>query len=276
MWCARAAATTSIDDQGASSDFDQVQLVSLNPADVTLGRLVNDLIITINATGETVTVLNHFLSNASGIEQLTFADGTTWNRTTIQDQSWLLGTPNAETLNGSGGDNTLDGRGGADLLKGGWGSDTYLYRAGDGNDTIQEEGLGQDVDKLKLIGLNASDVTLGRTGWDLFITVNATGETIRAINHFDLPHLGLEQIVFADGSSWDRTAIQANAWFRGTEGVDTITAPAAPRRSTGAAATTSCAAGRARTPISMASVPATTRSRKTAPARRSTRSSSSG
>ncbi|MEA2879899.1 MAG: hypothetical protein QOF14_5095, partial [Hyphomicrobiales bacterium] len=217
-----------IDDQGASNDFDQVQLVSLNPADVTLGRLVNDLIITINATGETVTVLNHFLSNASGIEQLTFADGTTWNRTAIQDQSWLLGTPGADTLNGSGGNNTLDGRGGADLLKGAGGSDTYLYRAGDGNDTIQEEGPGGDVDKLKLIGLNASDITLGRTGLDLFITVNATGETIRAINHFDGTFLGLEQIVFADGSSWDRTAIQANAWFRGTDDAETITGSNGP------------------------------------------------
>jgi len=211
-----------LDDEGATADFDQIQLVALNPADVTLGRLVNDLIITINATGETVTVLNHFLSNASGIEQLTFADGTTWNRQTIQDQAWLLGTPGADTLIGSSLGNTIDGRGGADLLKGEGGSDIYLYRSGDGNDTVQEQGNSPDVDKLQFIGLNASDIVVGRTGSDLYVTVNATGETIYVVAHFGHVNTGLEQLVFADGTSWDRNAIQANAWFRGTEAGETI------------------------------------------------------
>src|SRR5262249_19203279 len=122
------------------------------------------------------------------------------------------GTNAAETIVGTGVDDIFDGRGGNDLLQGGWGSDTYLYGVGSGNDTIQDVGLSQDVDQVKLVGLNAADVTLGRNGNDLFITIIATAEVLKVLDHFNGNTYGIEQLVFADGTSWDRATMQAQAW----------------------------------------------------------------
>jgi Ca2+-binding RTX toxin-like protein len=212
----------TIQDIGISSDTDKIKLVSLNPSDILLARTGDDLFVTINSSGETLKVLNHFTGVSYGIEQLVFADGTTWDRATIQTQAWLRGTSGAETIQGTGADETLDGLGGADLLKGDWGSDTYIYRVGSGNDTIQESGLSGDVDKVKLIGLNTADVTLGRTGDDLFVTVISSGEVLKVASHFTSNGYGIEQLVFADGTTWDRSTIQAQAWLRGTSGAETI------------------------------------------------------
>jgi Ca2+-binding RTX toxin-like protein len=212
----------SIQDEGLSGDTDKLKLIGLNSGDVTLGRTGLDLYVTISATGEVARVINHFDSPGYGMEQLVFADATTWDRTTIAAQAWLRGTAAAETINGTGAADTFDGLGGDDLLKGGFGSDTYIYRVGSGNDTIQDEGLGGDTDKIKLIGLNVADVTLSRVGADLFIMINSSGETLKGLNHFDGTGYGMEQLIFADGTTWDRATIQAEAALRGTSGNDTI------------------------------------------------------
>jgi Ca2+-binding RTX toxin-like protein len=212
-------------DSGAT---DTLQLVGLNSADVTLTRNGQDLIVAINATGEKVTVVGHYWGPRDGIEQIAFADGTTWDRTTIQTQAWFRGTSGNDTLNGSSEQDTIDGGAGDDTLNGGAESDTYLFGAGSGNDTIGENTDSGATDKVKLVGLNPADVTLGRIGQDLTITINSTAEKITVVGHFWGTRDGIEQIVFADGTTWDRTTILANAWIQGTSGNDTINGTSDP------------------------------------------------
>ncbi|HHT0104433.1 TPA: calcium-binding protein, partial [Raoultella planticola] len=50
----------------------------------------------------------------------------------------LYGEAGDDTLDGSFGNDLLSGGTGNDLLKGGYGDDTYLFNAGDGQDTIIE------------------------------------------------------------------------------------------------------------------------------------------
>jgi Ca2+-binding RTX toxin-like protein len=50
----------------------------------------------------------------------------------------LTGGTQADLLVGNAGVDTLNGRGGSDILLGGAGFDTYVYRAGDGTDTIED------------------------------------------------------------------------------------------------------------------------------------------
>ncbi|MFZ6681424.1 putative Ig domain-containing protein [Undibacterium sp. Tian12W] len=52
------------------------------------------------------------------------------------DNNLLLGARGNDQLSGYGGDDTLNGAGGNDTLQGGSGNDTYIYKAGDGVDTI--------------------------------------------------------------------------------------------------------------------------------------------
>lgn len=77
---------------------------------------------------------------------------------------------------------------------------------------------------LRLTTLNAGDLTLSRTGLDMQVKVNATGETITVESQFlsQTSNYGIKRMQFAGGSSWDLATINANAWLRGTDGNDTI------------------------------------------------------
>ena len=90
--------------------------------------------IQINSTGEILTVANQF-NGTDGIEQVLFADGTTWDRSQIQAAAWYRGTAAAENIYGSASADTIDGKGGNDYLEGRGGGDTYIYAAGYGNDS---------------------------------------------------------------------------------------------------------------------------------------------
>jgi len=214
-----------IDEGGAySTDADKLILNGLTSADVTLSRLNYELYVTINATGEVLTVDDHFYSSAYGLEGLLFADGEYLDRDGIQQAAWYRGTDSDDTLTGSSFGETLTGGLGDDLLRGGYGSDTYLWASGSGNDTINESGqYSTDQDVLRLTDLNLTDVSLSRVGTHLYITVTSTGDELFVDDQFYSSTYGVEFLEFADGQSLDRSDIQALSWFRGTDGNDNIT-----------------------------------------------------
>lgn len=221
-----------IDEYGTgASDVDTLKLEGLNSVDVSLSRGAGansaDLYVTIIATGEVITIDDHFNGNFTGIEQIEFADGTVWDRAQILANSWMRGTDGDDLIEGSIASDVLFGGLGDDTLKGKGGSDTYVYRSGDGNDLIDEYGTAAgDVDTLQLQGLNVADVTfsrglVGNTN-DVFIDVHATGERITIDDQLGSTWTSVEQIEFADGTVWDKTQIRDQAWMRGTDGDDTI------------------------------------------------------
>src|SRR5439155_1102240 len=84
-----------IRDIGYNFNTDVLRLTNLNASDVTLSRSIadiNDLLVTVNATGEVITVDDHFSGTPTGLEQIQFADGTIWDRNQIQANAWLRGT----------------------------------------------------------------------------------------------------------------------------------------------------------------------------------------
>ena len=206
--------TDVISESSANTGIDNIKLVGLNASDVEFMRWANNLYITINATGERIQVDNQF-SGGAGIEQVTFANGSTMDRVQIASAAWYRGSANSESISGSNGDDTFDGKGGNDTLTGYVGSDTYIYGVGSGNDTITENGADAGTDNIKLVGLNASDVEFARWGNALYITIIATGERIMVENQF-ASGWGVEQVTFANGSTWDRTQIASAAWYRGS------------------------------------------------------------
>lgn len=54
----------------------------------------------------------------------------------------LFGGDGNDKLNGGKGNDTIEGGAGNDILKGGKGADTFIFRAGDGNDTIKDFEAG--------------------------------------------------------------------------------------------------------------------------------------
>ncbi|MDT2021207.1 calcium-binding protein [Methylocella sp. CPCC 101449] len=197
-----------------------VRFSDLNPSDIGLTRWGDNLAIRINATAEWITVTSN--AGQDSIDRIEFADGTVWDRddiVTFANVPLTTGTDFNDSLSGGSGADILNGKGGDDTLQGNGGDDVYLYASGDGNDVIFDWSGTTDI--LRLTDLNADDITVSRSGSDVLITVNATGQTItlsyQLLSQYETD--GIERIEFADGSSWDRAMIDA---IRGTTGNDTL------------------------------------------------------
>lgn len=212
----------TISESGSTTNTDTLRFTNVNVGDITVGREANNLLITINTTGEIIKSEYQFLGSGYGIERVEFGDGTVWSKAQLEALAWYRGTAGNDTLTGTSGADTFYARDGNDRLTGGGGSDRYYFGTGFGNDVIFDSGNAIDVDTLKLTDLNQGDVTVERKGSDLLIKVNATGQTLKSEYQFLSVDYGLNQIEFADGTIWDKAQLTAAAWYRGTAGNDTI------------------------------------------------------
>lgn len=144
----------------------------------------------------------------------------------LVDAASVLDIPTDLIITGSG---TLTGSNDADIfymdgsdqaVNGALGHDSFIFGSVIGHDVINElddpSGIGADyVDMIRFTVHNAADLSFTRNGVDLEIEVLATGETITVTNQFtgrgsgisgeDVgPAYGISEIVFADGSYWER------------------------------------------------------------------------
>lgn len=234
---------------------DTLDLRDLSPSDITPTQsLTNprDIIITVNETGETITLVNTYhlngANNHEGVQFIKFANGQIADQDTMRQYVVLRGSSandiivgddtygeriegvaGDDQINGRGGDDTISGGRGNDILNGGEGDDTYVYLKGDGNDRITESS-SNGSDTLYLQDLNAWDVTLTQSlsnPRDLIITINATGETITLANSYGENGArnseGVQFVRLANGFVADQDTLRANAVLQGSSAADTIT-----------------------------------------------------
>ncbi len=135
-----------------------------------------------------------------------------------------------DTLEGGVGNDTLDGGSGNDTLSGSTGNDTYLFGRGSGQDTISsyDSTTGKrDVIRFATDVL-PTDVSVGRDPYNannLVLTIRDTGDKLTVTNYFYNDGggaYGVEEIRFADGTSWDLAAVKMKI-TTGTEGDDQLT-----------------------------------------------------
>jgi Ca2+-binding RTX toxin-like protein len=214
-----------------------LRLTDLNVSDVTLSRVNADLRVAINATGRVITVGNEFVStNHDGIQQISFAAGTSMTRDQITAAAWYRAGAGNVTVTAQNGSATMLAGTGNDTLVGGdmnnnGAADTFIYASGDGNLDVEAHVYSWNSfnNTLQLSDLNASDVTLSRVNNDLHVAVNATGRVITVGNEFhSTTYDGIQQIAFADGTTLNRTQIQAQAYVRGTGGNDVVGTSSSP------------------------------------------------
>ncbi|MBD2615573.1 putative Ig domain-containing protein, partial [Nostoc punctiforme FACHB-252] len=114
----------------------------------------------------------------------------------------LTGTPNSDTLVGTASNNIIDGLASNDILTGGGGQDKFVFRPGDGTDTITDfGGVGTgsnpsaaviaNVDTLQFIGsgLTAKNLQLTQNGNNLEVTFEDTSNTKVILQNFQLQNL---------------------------------------------------------------------------------------
>jgi Ca2+-binding RTX toxin-like protein len=138
----------------------------------------------------------------------------------------LYGGDGTDTLYGSKGNDVLDGGAGDDFLSAYTGNDTFVFGLGSGNDTIdQYDGDAGRHDVILLgSGITESDVTLSRPADGLYVTLNATGESLLMNSFFKNDGdsaWSLDEIRFDDGASWDVDTIKAKV-LEATTGKDVL------------------------------------------------------
>ncbi|MDE7251323.1 MAG: DUF2974 domain-containing protein, partial [Acetatifactor sp.] len=138
----------------------------------------------------------------------------------------LYGEEDDDVLYGEDGDDVLVGGAGDDYLNGSYGSDTYLYNRGDGNDTIDNSDSSDTRENDRLVlggGIRPEEISMKRAGSDLVLTDTVTNQTITIHDAFKNKSDFLENIVFEDGTVWNRETVEQKLSVSvGTEGNDEI------------------------------------------------------
>jgi len=225
--------------------IDTIQLgAGILPANVSVTQANNgaDLVLNFAGSNDQITLSNAINSSLWRIEQVTFADGTNWSYSDLmakattptsgndiiygdESNQTLSGGAGDDKLYGARGDDTLIGGTGNDYLNGGPGSDTYVFAQGDGNDTIDDSRNASWINSIQLgAGMTQQNtfITTSANGLDIVVGFVDSSDTI-SIRYMNISTgNGIDQIKFADGSSWSSADIMARRTTF-TAGDDTIT-----------------------------------------------------
>ena len=197
-------------DPGSTSDhLDELRLFGIAPQQVQLQAGFDtdlEVVILESSPGQgdagRITVRNSLLATGTqGLAQIIFDDGTVWKRAAFESirlqnppthgDDRILGTTQADELEGGPGNDFLIGLGGDDV---------YGFQVGDGWDLIRDSGDGDDV--VRIVGYRPDDAQYsrrGRSGQDLSITLGAAGDQLTIINGLvDQAADRVERIFFAD------------------------------------------------------------------------------
>jgi len=145
----------------------------------------------------------------------------------------LSGNYGNDTLNGGDGFDRLYGGNGSDILDGGTGddyseggvdNDTYIFGRGYGIDTINEyDFTSGNVDTIQFHDtVLPTDIKIIKVNDNsLELNISGSGDSLIIKDYFN--SFNIEQVVFADGTIWDKDYIINNIlYIRGTQGNDSI------------------------------------------------------
>ncbi|MBW9459826.1 calcium-binding protein [Kluyvera sp. EC_51] len=150
---------------------------------------------------------NDILQGREGHDRL-FGDEGNDTLTGSSGNDELYGGMGNDVLDGGTGHDVLQGGAGNDTLKDVSGSDTYLFNAGDGQDTIIESDIFSDTLRFGE-GLLAENALIRRDGNDLVIGFVGSDDRVTIAGYASTIYRQVENIIFADGTTWDVATIKA-------------------------------------------------------------------
>ncbi|MBZ9648143.1 hypothetical protein K9B33_11340 [Sphingobium sp. 3R8] len=220
----------TITDDGNGNDTIQLG-AGIAPGDVTVVQADtgNDLVLLFGDGSDRITLNDSMTNGYRYIERVTFADGTIWTHADLVARSVLAnagddtfyGSFTTDSLTGGAGEDVLVARGGNDMLVGGAGNDTlygndgddiYVFAAGDGQDTITDDGNGNDTIQLGA-GITPADVTVVQadTGNDLVLLFGDGSDRITLNDSMTNGYRYIERVSFADGTIWTHADLVARS-----------------------------------------------------------------
>ncbi|WP_263013271.1 calcium-binding protein [Mesorhizobium sp. AR02] len=215
---ARGDGNDTITENTWSGSNDRLVFTDINPANINLVRNGNDVTVVIAESapgaGDSGSVLlKNSLEDSSqqGVDVITFADGTSWNRAQLRDMLLTSTTGN-------------------DALVGFAGDDAFRYARGGGYDTITENTWSGSNDQLIFTDINPAAVSLARNGNDVTVVIAESapgagdgGSVLLKNSLDDSSQQGVEKIVFANSTIWTRADIRIALLDQAaTAGNDTI------------------------------------------------------
>ncbi|WP_081062565.1 calcium-binding protein [Burkholderia cepacia] len=191
-----------------------------------------DLVLTDGIAGDKITLdrMLGSLSSQSGVQEVSFSDGTTLTAQQLIQMS-LAGTTGSDSMYGGSGAEVFDGKGGGDYEVGNGGSDTFIFASGYGKLEISESIKKGDLSTVKMKGIKESDLVVGSSsGHSLVLTDGVNGDQITVdamLGQYGTSGQGVAQIQFDDGAiwTWDQLVKMAAT---GTSGNDSIYGGAEP------------------------------------------------
>ncbi len=170
----------------------------------------HDLVIEF-ANGDQIILADALLDGDAGVDRIEFADGSEIAPVDLR-ADLLAAFDNASDARiwGFSGNDTLAGGAGSDELHGLDGDDTYIFRAGDGHDTIEDNGGGNDrliIEDYASTDARLSRLYYGSSGASLGF-IGASGDSLTLVNLTEVGEDQIESIEFADGVVWDLTTIE--------------------------------------------------------------------
>jgi Ca2+-binding RTX toxin-like protein len=208
----RGAGKDYIYEYGAGDAGDVIYVGDfITTGELTARRSNNDLVLTITDSGDQMQVANWFSNEGSRIEQIKFADGTTWGvddlkRKVLEATPYddyitgnetndvIVGLAGNDSLYGNDGDDILDGGSGNDTLTGDSGSDTYVWGCGSGSDSVVEQAAtAGETNCIQLTeGVTAENLQLMVSGADLYLAIKDTDDQLQIKGWFASKPAGLD------------------------------------------------------------------------------------
>ncbi|BAZ14316.1 putative Ig [Calothrix sp. NIES-4071] len=212
------AVDTIVENYNTGTDIVSFK-AGISKSDVIFWRKTNsstekdNLYLAIKNTNDRLIIEDQFRSSPYGIDQFTFADGTTITRSDINSMSLPNNLPEDNLLTGDANANTLENATGNDTLAGGIGNDIYIFKQGYGQDLIQEDysGLNSYYDTVKFgAGLTTNTMEIVRQGDDLIFKVKGTSDRLTIKNQFNVYEVyAIEEFQFDNGATiWTKENIK--------------------------------------------------------------------
>ncbi|WP_065343436.1 calcium-binding protein [Acinetobacter gyllenbergii] len=124
----------------------------------------------------------------------------------------------------------VEGGQGNDTIYGSFGDEVYLFNLGDGQDTIIERPAGQNYSNVAVSfdvlrfgqGIATTDISLHRYGNDLVIQHGNQTDQVTIQNYFTGGHHKVNEIQFADSTTWNNSYIENHVIYHGTANNDEV------------------------------------------------------
>ncbi len=187
------------------------------------GDSSGNIVLTDGTSGDQIKLDYELNGQYYGVQQVQFVDGTTWSKPQLVTMA-TTGTPGTDRLYGSSGTDVFDGLGGTDYERGSGGGDTFIYNAGYGQLEVDEtEYSSAPNNVLKLgTGITAAQVTVtGDSSGNIVLTDGTSGDQIKLDYELGGQYYGVQQVQFADGTTWSKAQLIGLA-TTGTTGADRL------------------------------------------------------